>query len=172
MSKAVSTTLTAENITRVTALLANAPAVLERLSAGITTEQLHQPLGAGERSFIEVFAHLLNSEARTAESIYLALLVDEPLLASIHPERELGKLLRFELLEFPRLLGYFNTRRAILLRVLSSLTEEQWARTIREDGKARRESVYWRARSLALHESEHLADLERRLVANRMAGEG
>jgi hypothetical protein len=51
----------------------------------------------------------------------------------------------------------------VLLRVLTSLSEADWARSIREVGKQRQESVYWRARSLALHELEHLAELERKL---------
>ena len=37
------------------------------------------------------------------------------------------------------------------------------------DGKARIESVYWRVRGMALHELEHLGELER---AQRMTGGG
>ena len=50
-----------------------------------------------------------------------------------------------------------------MLRVLSELKEAQWSRSIREEGKQRKETVYWRARSLALHEVEHLGDLENKL---------
>jgi hypothetical protein len=81
----------------------------------------------------------------------------------IHPERQLGKLLRYDLLAFPDLLAYFNLRRTVLLRVLASLTEEQWARSIREAGKKRKESVYWRACSIAMHELEHLSDIESKI---------
>ena len=78
----------------------------------------------------------------------------------IHPERQLGKLLRYDLLASSDLLAYFKLRRTVLLRVLGSLTEEQWSRAIREAGKKRKESVYWRARSIAMHELEHVLDLE------------
>jgi hypothetical protein len=163
MKKSVSTELTKENIEKVTELLAETPAKLQGLSKGLSGEQLRRPLGSGERSFTEDLAHLLNGEARSSEAIYLALLADEPVFIDIHPERELGKLLRFDLLEFPDLLAYFKLRRVILLRVLNSLKEAQWSRAIREPSKKRKESVYWRARTIAMHELDHLADLEHKL---------
>jgi DinB family protein len=160
MKKIISTEATNSNIAKVKDLLAGTPLKLERLSKGFTIEQLRQPLRSGERSFTEDLAHLIHCEARSSEAIYLALLEDEPLFINIHPERQLGKLLRYDLLAFSDLLAYFKLRRTVLLRVLASLTEEQWSRSIREEGKRRQESVYWRARSLAMHELEHLLDLE------------
>jgi hypothetical protein len=35
---------------------------------------------------------------------------------------------------------------------------------IREAGKKRKESVYWRARALAMHELDHLTDLQNKLT--------
>ncbi|HSL45700.1 MAG TPA: DinB family protein [Anaerolineales bacterium] len=163
MKKEIPTALTKANIAKVMDLLLDTPVQLERLSAGLTREQLCQPLGVGERSLTEDLAHLIHSEARSSEAIYLALLLDEPLFPDIHSERQWGKLLRFDLLDFSDLLNYFKLRRAVLARVLASLTEEQWERFIREEEKKRKESVYWRARSLAMHELEHLTDLQRKL---------
>jgi hypothetical protein len=163
MQKPISTELTNANVTKVATLLADTPGELERLSKGLSSERLCQPLGSGERSFTEGLAHLINSEARSSEAIYLALLANEPTFPDIHSERQWGKLLRFDLFPFSDLLTYFKLRRHVLLRVLASLTEEQWARTIREEGKKRQESVYWRARSLAMHELEHLSDLQSKL---------
>lgn len=165
MQKKITTDLTSANIAKIMALLQETPEKLEALSKPVSTEKLRQPLGAQERSFTETLAHLINSEARISESIYLALLVDEPLLADVHSEREWGKLLRFDLLDFPELLAYFKTRRKVLLRVLSALTEAQWSRSTREEGKKRVESIYWRVRSLAIHESEHISELKKRLLA-------
>ena len=163
MNKTISTDITDANITNVTALLADTPLQLERLSRALSSEQLCQPLAFGERSFSEDLAHLIHTEARSSEAIYLALLMEEPLFPDIHPERQWGKLLRFDVLAFPDLLDYFNLRRIVLLRVLSSLTKEQWQRSIREDGKKRKESVYWRARTIAMHELEHLSNLQNKL---------
>jgi hypothetical protein len=53
------------------------------------------------------------------------LLADEPVFIDIHPERQLGKLLRYDLFEFSELLTYFKLRRTVLLRVLESLTEKK-----------------------------------------------
>ena len=160
MKKVISTDLTRANIEKVMELLRDTPAQLESLSKAMREEYLRQPLGAGERSFTEDLAHLLHTEARSSEAIYLALLLDEPLIADVHPERQWGKLLRYDLLACSDLLSYFKLRRAVLLRVLASLTEEQWSRAIREEGKKRKESVYWRARTIAMHELDHLTDLQ------------
>ncbi len=160
LTKLVSTKLTSSNIATVMSLLSATPLKLTYLSRNLSQERLDQAMGEGERSFRQVLAHLLNAEARSSEAIYLALLAKEPLLIDIHPERQWGKLLQYHLSPFAELLAYFSFRRNVLLRVLTSLTEEEWARTIREDGKKRKESVYWRARSLALHELEHLTDIE------------
>ena len=163
MKKAISTDLTNTNIAKVMDVLAEIPTQLEGLSTTLSEEQLRQPLGEGERSFTEDLAHLINSEARTSEAIYLALLLEEPLLSNVHSERQWGKLLRYDLLSCSDLLIYFKLRRLVLLRVLASLSEEEWARPIREEGKKRKESVYWRARSLAMHELDHLNDLQNKL---------
>ena len=161
--KLISTEQTDANIKEVLRLLSETPIQLEKLSRRLSDRKLHEPMGKGERSFTEVLAHIINCEALTAESIYLALLVKEPLLASIHAERDLGKLLRFDQLPFSELMAYFKFRRKVLLNVLDPLPAEKWSRVVREEGKQRRESVYWRARGQALHELEHLQDLERKL---------
>lgn len=163
MKKTISTESTRANIAQVIALLADTPGKLDSLSAQFQHEQFRKPPGLGERSFTEVLAHLIHCEARSSEAIYLALLQEEPLLAEVHPERQWGKLLRFDLLDFSDLLVYFRLRRAVLSRVLRSLKERQWERAIRAEGKKREESVYWLARSLAVHELEHLSELEGRL---------
>jgi hypothetical protein len=155
--------MTPANIARVMALLTDMPARLEQWGQGGSLEELQRPLGPGDRSAMETVAHLLNTEALSSGAIYLALLVKEPELAPIHAERQLGRLLRFERLPWADLLGYFNVRRAVLLGVLQELTAAQWGQKVRETGKQRKESVYWRARGLALHEAEHVGELERKL---------
>lgn len=160
MTDKLSTELNAANITSVLRILAESPARLAAWSKKASAEKLIQPMGKDERTPTEVLAHLLNGEARSAEMIYQALLVEEPYFSDLHPDRDLGKVLRFDLLSFAELLTYFNLRRKVLLRVLSGLSEAQWARTIQEQGKKRKESVYWRARTLVMHELDHLNDLE------------
>jgi hypothetical protein len=130
------------------------------MSRGLDDEALRRPFGPGRRSFAEVLAHLINTESRTNEAIVLALAIDRPLAPKIHAERDYGRLMRHDLLPFAESLAYFQFRRTALLRLLQSLTDSQWARAIREDGKQRQESVYRLARGLALHEMEHLAEIK------------
>ena len=164
MKKAFSTEPSPENIAHVIDLLGNMPRRLEDVCRGLNDARLQQPPVAGQRSFAETLAHLIHCEDRSSEAIYLALLVNEPLVPEVHPERQWGKLLRYDLLDTSDLLVYFRMRREVLLRILGSLSAVQWARAIRETGKKRKESVYWRARAMALHELEHLSDLEATLT--------
>ena len=163
MKKQISTEQTEANIKEIMRLLSETPNRLEKLSKGLSDIKLREPLGRGERSIVEALAHILNCEARTFEAISLALLAKEPPFTPIHPERELGKLLRYDLMDFHELLTYFKFRREVMLRVLNSLKETQWSRVIRQEGKQRKESVYWQARGQAMHELEHVLDLERKL---------
>ena len=167
MSKPISTEQTAENIANVIEALAESPVRLEALVKSTPADKLSQPLGKGERTPAEVLAHIINGEARSSEMIYQALLVKEPFFADFHPDRDWGKLTRFDLLDFSDLLAYFKIRRKVLLRVLSGLKEKDWARAVREEGKQRKESVYWRARTIAMHELDHLEDLERKLLKTK-----
>ena len=168
-NKPISTDQTPENIAKVLEVLTESPLRLEALIKSVSTPsgKLSQPLGQDERTPTEVLAHMLNGEAISSEMIYQALLVKEPLFADIHPERDWGDLLRFDLLDFTELLAYFKIRRKVLLRVLSGLKEAGWSRCVREEGKQRKESVYWRARTIAMHELDHLGDLESKLGQSR-----
>ena len=163
MKKAISTRQTQANIKAVLDILADVPVKLERFSAGLSSGQIQAPPGDGERSFLEDVVHLINCEARTSQAMYLAMLVDEPLFVNVHPERQWGELLHLEQFEFSELLTYFTFRRKVLLSVLHTLNDLKWGRVIREEGKQRKESVYWQARALALHELEHVTDLETKL---------
>ncbi len=164
MNKPLSTDLTPANIAKVLEMLAQTPERLSAMSRLLSSDQAQRPLGSGERSLVETLAHMLNGEAISSEMIYQALLVNEPLFADIHPERDWGRLLRFDLLDFSELLAYFMIRRKVLMRVLSGIKEKDWARAVREEGKQRKESVYWRARTIAMHEQDHLGDLEIKLT--------
>ena len=168
MKKSITTDLNPANIANVMEVLAGSPTRLEALRKFVSADKLRQPLGKGERTPTEVLAHMLNGEAVSSEMIYQALLVNEPFFPDIHPDRNWGKLLRFDLLDFSELLAYFTIRRKVLLHVLSGLKEKDWRRAVREEGKQRKESVYWRARTIVMHELDHLGDLERKITPNQM----
>ena len=163
MKNKLSTDLAPENIKTVLTLLEEAPGKLGRLAEKLSPEQLTKPLGPGERTITEILAHLVNSDTVNADAIYLALLKKEPLLHKLHAERDIGRLLLHDRFPYRELLAYFTFRRKVLINVLRELSSKQWARKVREEGKQRRESVYWRARGQALHELDHLSDIEAKL---------
>ena len=94
MQAAISTQLTPANVARALDVLALTHSKLVTVSRGLSDAQLRRPLGKGERSMTEVVAHLLHSEARGSEAIYLALVSREPVLANVHSERQFGRLVR------------------------------------------------------------------------------
>jgi hypothetical protein len=165
MKKQISTDQNETNIHTVLQLLTEMPSRLESLRHRVSEAQLRTALAPGERTPTAVLAHMLHCEAITSDAIYLALLATEPMLSDLHPERDLGKLLRLDMLSFEELLSYFKIRRTILLGVLARLSEKKWSRVVQQPKKARKESVYWRARGQALHELEHVLELEDRLGA-------
>ncbi|MCY4021235.1 MAG: DinB family protein [Chloroflexi bacterium] len=164
MAKRISTEATPENIASALDMLASVPDQLAELRELLPPEKLEQPIAADERSPRRVLVHLLNCEARASDAIYSALLLRTPLVPRIHPERDWGKLMRYEQFNYDDLLDYFRFRRQVLLGVLRGLNEKGWARDIQEKGKQRRESVYLLARGTALHEMEHIQDIKRKLA--------
>lgn len=160
--KQISTEPTTENINRLLALLRESPAQLGGLNRSLSAEKQREPLREGEWSFKEHLAHLLSREDISSQSIYYALLVGNPVLPDIHPQRQWAPLVRYAHFPVQELLGYFSFRRETLLRVLADLTDAEWERAVSRATK-RAESIYRLARSLALHEVEHLQDIASKL---------
>lgn len=158
----IPTELTRVNINLVLEHLSGVPKKLNSLCKPYSDEQARTVVSQGKRSLIGEVRHLLNCEARASEAICLALVLKEPSITSIHPERQWGELISYEELSFATLLTYFEVRRAILVSVLQSLPETSWQRVVQESGKKRKESVYWKARALVLHECHHLELIDTR----------
>ena len=144
-------------------VLAAAPDRLRQLSSGLTETELTTPLGQGERSFKRDLTHLIYCAERGANPIHHALLLEDAFMPRIHAERDWGALMRYEAFEIAELMAYFDFRRTALLRILTGLSWQQWERSVRREGVKRRESVYYAARGLAIHELGHLEDLAGKL---------
>lgn len=152
----ISTNQTETNIKRVTDLLTATPERLQTVSRGLSADQLAAPLAEGEWGMVEILAHLVSCEEVTSQAVYAALLVDDPVLPAIHPQRQWARLLPYSTFPFSDLLAYFAFRREVLLRVLA---QADWRQSAVRAGK-RPQTVYRLARSLALHEADHLAAIE------------
>ena len=108
-----------KNFSRILRLLGESPAKLEALRRSLTEEQLCEPLVDNEWSFKQQLAHLLSREEITSQLIYYALLVDDPLLPDIHPQRHWAPLGNYENFHISDLLGYYSFGRETFLRVLA-----------------------------------------------------
>ncbi len=84
---------------------------------------------------------MLHCEAVSVEMITLALYRKEPLISGIHPERDFGKLFNLSQYDFDHLRTYYDLRREFLLNVLSGLSDRQWSRTVRKEGKGQGQRI-------------------------------
>jgi DinB superfamily len=165
-AQSISTELKQSNVVKVLEMLRATPTLFVNFAFGKTNQELKHPLIESKRSLSEELAHLIHCEARTSEAILIALLKKNSSIVELHPEREWGSLVRFDILEFSELLPYFQLRRKVLLQVLVNLTLEGWSLTVQESRKKRQESVFWKVRALALHEHHHLDLIKHRLNFN------
>ena len=156
IKKSIPTTQSGSGIDAIYSILDSTHDELLELSRLVPFENHDKPLMTGKRSFRENLIHLLNVENLDSMIITQALTFDKPEVLPLHSERDIGKLSMYNDLNTNELLSYFKLRRKILMKLFLSLSNEQWQRQIIELHKSRQESVYWRARGLALHEYEHI----------------
>jgi hypothetical protein len=132
--------------------LADGPAAVERLCAGITDDQARR----GAWSPREIVLHLIAAEAMLAGRAWRMLDEDEPSLVSVAPPTaddaaQEGR--------FPDLVASFRTTRARTLSRLRGLTTAQWQRAGVHPEWGRL-TVRHQMSYLARHEQSHLAELE------------
>ena len=155
----ITTKPTKENFKKVLALLAETPGRLQTLSSARSAAELSAPLEKDQWSFAEIMGHLDACAELNTHATYYALLVDNPILPDVHPQRQWARLLRYQEVSFTDMQGNFDFRRELLLRKLNLLSGSQWLRPVTRQGK-RQENIYRIARSMALHEHDHLTQLE------------
>jgi hypothetical protein len=73
------------NRNRLLEFLRESPAQLKDLSRSLPEEQLCERLAEKEWPLKEHLAHMLSRKEITSQSIYYALLVNDPILPDIHP---------------------------------------------------------------------------------------
>lgn len=108
-------------------------------------------------SAVEALSHLRACADVWGGSIESMLAEDEPSLPDIHP-RQWIKQTNYPDLAFMESLHAFSRQREKLLRLLNSLTFEQWERVAWIRG--RRHTVFTQARRMTKHEAEHCVQVE------------
>lgn len=149
--------ITPAGIEKFLALLAETPDRMTVLTHGLDDAHLRMAPGPGEWSIVDILSHL-RSCADVWGGIIAAMLSDnEPALEEIHP-RTWQKKAGYEKFPFNESLRQFMTQRQELLGQLRCLSFEQWERGA-VIGK-RRHTVFNQARRMALHEQDHLGQIE------------
>lgn len=133
--------------------LRNAPATLAALVAGVDSDQARSSTAEGEWSISEIVAHLVDGEQAWFKRVRLMLEQDHPRMESF-PNLDYSKsALEDSLQEYRRL-------RMSDVESLGKLSPDLWQRggTHSVWGKI---DIYWVARHLAAHDTEHFAQIAR-----------
>ncbi len=154
--KKIPTTFSESAVTNVFRILENTPKYLTSVTKHFDDNSSRNPLSDGKRSFRETLIHLLNIEFLNYTTIYPAFLLNKPVIHPIHSERDFDRLSLFLDFELNELLDAFCMERRKSLSFLKSLKESDWMKQLVEVNKAREETIYWRARGLAIHDFTHI----------------
>jgi len=156
-------------IEQVLTMLADAPARIAALTAGLAPDRLHAAPMPGEWSANEVLAHLRSCADVWGSCIAEIIAQDTPTLRAVDP-RTWIKTTDYLDQEFQPSLHAYTLQRAGLLAVLGPLAPEGWSRaaTVTGAGKPLIRTVYFYAQWLARHERPHLKQIERLVNGLRM----
>ena len=119
--------------------------------------KLAKPPLEGEWSILQILAHICACQDVWAYSIYAMLSVEDPELLHLHP-RKLAATMKYHKLSFSDLFAHFRSGRVMLLHVLHNLTEGNWQRGARIEG--RQHSVFSQVRRMAIHETDHWEQID------------
>lgn len=147
-------------------LLAESPARIAALTAGLTPAQLRTTHNRDGWSANEVLAHLRSCADVWGNCIAAILAEDTPTLRAVNP-RTWIKATDYPELEFRPSLRSFGKQRADLLAVLEPLPHKAWLRkaTVTGAGNVLERSVLFYAQWLATHERTHVKQIARTLNA-------
>jgi hypothetical protein len=149
---------TSAEIQRHQQVLEDTPRRLSEMARGRTDQALAIPPGPKAWSPVEILAHLRACSDLWTHSIYAMLAERSPALALLD-ERRWARTARYADAGFRRSLMAFTLERESLSVVLAGLGENDWGR----DGTigGRRHTVFSQCRRMALHEAEHLGQIEK-----------
>lgn len=92
----ISTSPTSQNIAKILEILTKTPNELTNLADRQSSEEIYQPLGQGEWSFYQVLMHLHHCTDVSSVRIFYALMLDNPTIPVVHPERDWGNLTPYQ----------------------------------------------------------------------------
>jgi hypothetical protein len=147
---------------QILSLLTAAPTQIAEATAGLTPAQLRTSPRAGEWSANDVLAHLRACADVWGGDMARVLAENEPTIRAVNPRSWITQT-DYPELEFRPSLRRYTTQRATLLRLLSPLTPQQWARcaTITGAGAPLHKDVHSYGDRMARHERAHVAQIRK-----------
>ena len=158
--KEIPTSFSEVAVNNIFTILEYTPNYLTSIARHFDDKSSLKPVTEGKRSFRETLIHFLNLEGLNYTTIYPAFLLNKPKIYPIHAERDFDRLSLFSDFHLNELLETFCFERRKSLSFLKSLKENDWYRKLTEKDKAREETIYWRARVLAIHDFTHVQILK------------
>ena len=149
--------ITPAEIAKYLALLEEFPRTVTAWTTRLSEDQLRWSPGKKDWSIVEVVAHLRACAEIWSFSIYAMLTEDKPALPLLD-ERRWAKAARYATFEFHPSFQIFCLQRGELLVVLKALDFESWVRSANIEG--RNHTVFSQSRRMALHETEHLEQIQ------------
>jgi len=157
--KEIATSFSEAAVSNILTILEHTPKYLASIAKRFDEKNSLKPIVDGKRSFRETLLHLLNMEGLNYTTIYPAFLLNKPKVYPIHAERDFGRLGLFSDFSLDELLEAFFFERRKSLSFLKSLKKSDWQKQLAEKDKAREETIYWRARMMAIHDFMHVQTL-------------
>ncbi len=149
-------------IEQILTILKETPPRIAARTTGLAPVQLHAPPKLGEWSANEVLAHLRSCATVWGNYIAVIIAEDMPAIRAVSP-RTWIKGTDYLQQEFRPAFRAFTKQRASLLALLEQLAPEAWSRsaTVTAVGKPILRTVHTYAERLAVHEREHVRQIER-----------
>jgi len=138
-------------------LLSNTTHRLMKATQGFDDVRLQYKSDEKTWSANEILAHLRSCADVWGDSIEAMLAEDNPILPYRHPRQWIKKT-NYPYLLFPESFKAFRMQRKKLLKILKSLSFEDWSRAAMI--KHREHTVFSQTRRMALHEDVHCQQIE------------
>ena len=149
--------ITPDEIEKYLSLLSATSRCLTKATQGFDEARLKFKPDEKSWSVSDILAHLRSCADVWGESIEAMLAEDNPTLPYRHPRQWIKKMNYPDLL-FHESLQAFQMQRKNLLKILKSLSFEDWSRTAMI--KNREHTVFSQTRRMALHEDVHCQQIE------------
>lgn len=149
--------ITPAEIEKYLVMLEALPETITAKTEGLSETHLRWSHGKKDWSIVDVLAHLRSCAEIWSFSMYAMLTENNPTLPLLD-ERRWAKAARYATFEFEHSFQLFCAQRRELLAVLKALEFESWARSANIE--SRNHTVFSQARRMALHENEHLDQIQ------------